>query len=120
MSDFGPVNDNADRPLADRRREPRRRVLLTGKIVYPQNSFSADCTIRDISASGARISVNPEAISSDPFLIVVKDAVVHESHTAWLIAHQAGLRFLNSTDLGQEAPLQLRQIQRIWMELMPR
>jgi hypothetical protein len=120
MSQFEPINDNASRPPHERRSEPRRRVFLKGKIVYPQNSFSADCTIRDLSAGGARIAVNPEAISADPFLIVVKQAVVHQSRTAWQVGLQAGLRFVDSIDLGGETPLHLKPIQRVWLELMPR
>ena len=120
MSHYGSVNDNDTVPRQERRRESRRRVLLTGKIVYPHNSFSADCTIRDLSPRGARIKVNPEAISPDPFLIVVKGAVVHESATAWQTEDQAGLQFHNSFSLTGETPLNLRNIQRIWLELMPR
>jgi hypothetical protein len=121
MSHYGSVNDNCTSPPpSERRKEARRRVFLKGKIVYPQNSLSADCAIRDISAGGARITVNPEAISADPFLIVVRDAVVHQSATAWQARGQAGLQFRRSFELTGNAPLHLRQIQRIWIELMPR
>jgi hypothetical protein len=120
VSHYGSSNDNGSPPPDERRLAPRRRVLLKGKIVYPHNAFSADCAIRDLSASGARIHVAPEAISSDPFLIVVRDAVVHRSTTAWQEGDQAGLRFHATDSLTGETPLHLRTIQRIWVELMPR
>jgi len=120
MSQFDPRNDNGARPPHERRKEPRRRVLLTGKIVYINNSFSADCTIRDLSPGGARIAVHPEAVLADPFLIVVRQAMVHASRTAWRAHPQVGLQFLEAVDLGGEAPLHLKAIQRLWVELMPR
>lgn len=120
MSHYGSVNDNPSRPAHERRRSPRRRVLLQGKIVYPHNSFSADCTIRDLSADGARIRVKPEAMLADPFLIVVREAVVHPSAIMWRTAGEAGLRFDGREDLSGETPLHLRHIQRLWIELSPR
>ena len=117
MRHFDPANDNGGRTPDERRREPRRRVLLTGKLVYPHNNFSADCTIRDLSPSGARLSVRPEDLSGDPFLIVVKEAVVHGSLTAWRIGAQAGLFFVESVGLAGQTPPHLQDIQRIWMDL---
>ena len=120
MSHYGSINDNGPVGPAERRAQKRRRVLLQGKIVYPHNSFSADCTIRDLSDGGARILISPEAIAPEPFLIVVKNAVVHQSSTVWQKDNQAGLRFDGSVSLSGETPLHLRNIQRIWVELMPR
>lgn len=79
--------------VGERRRDPRRRVLLQGKIVFPHNSFSSDCLIRDLSPGGARIGVDTASLSQDPYLIVVRDALVHETRTMWTQAQQAGLRF---------------------------
>ena len=39
----------------DRRREPRLRSLLPGKIVFDSKCTMMDCTVRNISASGARV-----------------------------------------------------------------
>lgn len=120
MSSISPGNDNARRPVFERRREPRRRTLLTGKLVSIDNSFSADCTIRDLSPGGARIAVNAEAVAAGPLLIVVKNAVVHTSRTAWRDRGLAGLQLLDAFDLSRPAPLHLRAIQALWVELMPR
>jgi hypothetical protein len=51
---------------------------------------------------------------------VVKNAVVHQSTTAWHEGDQAGLRFHSTDSLARDTPLHLRNIQRIWVELMPR
>ncbi len=120
MSHSDHVNDHHPRQSHERRGAARHRVFLRGKIVYPQNCFSADCTIRDISPGGARITVNPEAITGDHFLIVLKDAVAHQSSTAWQTGEQTGLRFSNTDDLGGEAPGRLRNAQRLWLDMLPR
>ena len=117
MSHFEPANDNDDQPPPERRGQVRRRVLLTGKIVYPHNGFTADCTVRDLSEGGARIGVSPAAIFADPFLIVVRQAVVHHSLTVWRNGQHAGLSFLKTVDLSGQQPLYLRPIQRVWLEL---
>ena len=120
MSQIDPTTAALAPERAERRREPRRRVFLKGKVVLSNNSFSVDCTIRDLSASGARISVNPDTVSADPYLIVVKDGVVHGSITTWNSRDQVGLNFQNTSPLvGDPAP-HLRHIQRLWVELMPR
>jgi len=115
-----PENDNARKPVFERRREPRRRALLTGKIVYIDNGFTADCRIRDLSVHGARIVVAPEAIRGDPFLIVVKHAMAHQSRAVWRVDGEAGLQFVKSIDIGAGAPLPLKAIRNMWAELAPR
>ncbi|MDR3510831.1 MAG: PilZ domain-containing protein [Caulobacteraceae bacterium] len=120
MSHHDPVNDNVSPPLRERRSEPRTRVLFKGKIVYSHNSFSADCVIRDLSVGGARIVIGPEAVCDDPYLVVIRNAVAHRSRAVWRTGQQLGMRFLTSIDLSRETPLQLRAIQRLWLELAPR
>jgi hypothetical protein len=120
VSQFDPVNDNSQRPFRERRAEIRRRVLLTGKVVYPTNSFSADCTIRDLTPLGARIAVDSEAVSDDPVLIIVRRATAYASCAVWRGDREVGLRFTRSIDLSDRTPLNLRAIQRVWLELMPR
>jgi len=105
----------------ERRREVRRRVFLKGKVVLPNTTMSADCTIRDLSETGARIAVNPDTIAADPYLIVVKDGVVHASTTAWQTQDQVGLTFHATEHLNTAiTPPHLRLVHRLWVELMPR
>lgn len=117
MSRYEPVNDNATPAWPERRRNVRLPALMRGKIVYPGNNLTADCTIRDVSPTGARVRVNPEAITAAPFLIVVKDSVVHQARTAWRTSTHAGLSFSRTFELGGPVPLFLKRIQRIWAEL---
>ena len=47
-------------PIADRRRAPRLKSLLSGTIVFDDHNSTMDCTVRNISAWGAKVML-PEA-----------------------------------------------------------
>jgi hypothetical protein len=49
--------------MSEKRVAPRRKVFLVGKIVYGGETYTIDCTIRDISETGARVQV------PDPFSV---------------------------------------------------
>jgi hypothetical protein len=118
--EFEAGNDNRRPPAFERRREPRRRVLLTGKIVSADYSFTADCVIRDLSEGGARVVVAPDAVCGEPFLIVVRSAMAHRSSGVWHGDGQAGLKFLDATNVSVDVPRHLRPVQALWAQLAPR
>jgi len=112
-----PANDHPSGSAPDRRQTPRQRVLLQGKIVYPHNSYAADCVIRDLSTKGARITVDPRALSAEPFLIVVRDGSAHRSLAVWSNPRFTGLRFQESHVLRDQVPASMQAIQRLWVDL---
>lgn len=84
-------------PLAERRPKPRRRVLLGGRVVYQNGDRHFDCSIRDISESGARITLKPGVpIPSSVYLIDTRSRIVHEAKVMWNNGREAGLQFLNT------------------------
>jgi hypothetical protein len=105
--------------LNQRRVEPRLRVLLAGKLAFPDSSVTADCSIRNLSETGALIVVSDLALPSDPFLIVIRHAFLHRARTAWRRGSKAGLSFVSSwrmTDSdGGVVPLRS-----LWLDLLPR
>jgi hypothetical protein len=116
----GTLNDNA-RPGGERRVGERRRVLLHGKLGFPHNAFSADCTIRDLSEGGARITLSSaDGFGDDPWLIVVKFGVAHASRTVWTAPFAAGLQFEETFDLKDGVPTHLAHLRRLWVENLPR
>ena len=124
MSHFRPANDDQIAPAQpsrdERRSQARRRVFLQGKIVSPQPGFSADCIIRNLSPSGARISLSPDATLWDPFLIVVSHAELHELDAVWRHGGDAGVRFLNRIELDHAVPPHLNLMRHVWLGLLPR
>lgn len=117
-----PANDNTAAPFAtERRREPRRRTLMTGKIAHVGGPISFDCTIHDLCTGGARVSFpNELGCPDENYLIVVRTGVAHTAQVAWRAPTRLGLRFIDSHDLGGETPAQLTSLRRLWLELRPR
>lgn len=105
----------------DRRNGRRARVLLSGKVAYGAG-FSLDCTIRDLSESGACISLpKNQAAPSALNLIVVRDGKVHQARTAWSRYPLVGLAFEASHDLsGPTTPAGLKPMRMLWAELAGR
>ena len=61
--------DNSE-ASGERRRAHRPRVLLSGKLVSGQMTYSADCTIRDLSETGAPVRVAwSQSIGGEVWLI---------------------------------------------------
>ena len=63
---------------------PRRRTLTGGKIVYGDGAYTYDCTIREISTSGARIGIaGGIVIPRAFFLIDQKRGTAFEAELVW-------------------------------------
>jgi hypothetical protein len=56
--------------MDNKRISPRQRVLKSGKIVFAGGSFSIDCTIRNVSDTGARLQVPTTVAIPDKFTLV--------------------------------------------------
>ena len=56
--------------MDNKRSSQRQRVLKTGKIIFAGGSFSIDCTIRNISETGARLQVPTTVGIPDKFTLV--------------------------------------------------
>ena len=56
--------------MDNNRRSQRQRVLKGGKIVFANGSFSVDCTVRNLSETGARLQVPTTVAIPDRFTFV--------------------------------------------------
>lgn len=89
--------DTPKPPLAERRPKPRKRVLYGGRVSYFEGQKHFDCSIRDLSESGARISLKPGMpIPSSVYLIDTRNRMVHEANVVWNSGREAGLKFIKS------------------------
>jgi hypothetical protein len=91
--------DLAQPPAAEgaveQRQRRRHRVLLAGKLAFGR--FCADCTIRDLTASGAQ--VHAPAVLGLPdivFLLILKEGIVVRAERIWARAQKFGLAFLDA------------------------
>jgi hypothetical protein len=102
-------------PAAERRPNSRRRALLGGLVVHSQGRFSFPCTIRNLSADGARIAFKRGQVMPSDFLLVDTWAGQgHRAHIAWLTATEAGVSFSSSFDMNGITDPALGYLKRMW------
>ncbi|MFE1600957.1 PilZ domain-containing protein [Methylobacterium sp. ID0610] len=53
--------------MSELRKEARLRTFLKGRIVYNNGNASMDCLIRDLSATGARLTLSQTAVLPEVF-----------------------------------------------------
>jgi len=100
----------------DARRARRRAVTKSAVIVHGDGKFHVPCTIRDISASGARIQVAIGiAIPDRIYLIDLESQLAFEAVMAWKHLPRCGLRFVAGYKLA-DLPPQLDYLRVIWLE----
>jgi hypothetical protein len=78
--------------LNERRREPRQKSLLGGKVIFDNHNCSMDCTVRNISPEGALI-VSTESYRMPQefdFAIPIRDEEFH-ARIVWRRGAMAGL-----------------------------
>lgn len=116
------THSSADLPprVVEGRRTPRKRTLLGGKVIYGEGSFVHDCTIRNLSGKGARVTLAPgECIPTRVFLIDRRVAVAYEAKVTWIKAPDFGLSFVNAFRLDGELPAELDYLKAVWKLCVP-
>ena len=100
--------------VVERRPKPRRRVLLSGRVSLSEGVHHFDCTIRDLTDAGARITVaKSQLIPSSVFLINMRDRTVHESKVVWNNGREVGLSFSRSFSLAEIPDPKLLYLKRL-------
>ena len=63
---------------------PRRRMLKSGKIAYNDRHVTIECTVRDMSATGARLRVEGSVTAPDTFeLLIPLDGLEANCQVVW-------------------------------------
>ena len=77
------------------REKPRRRTVLKGKLFDDGDRFS-DCTILDLSRSGARIRTREDFAGADNLLLKIdRFNELRRAEVMWRRKNEIGLRFLD-------------------------
>ncbi len=101
---------------AEKRKAPRKKTLLRGKLVHAEGAYSLDCTIRDVSASGVRISIpRGVMVPNRVFLIDMRTATAHECDVKWRLTSEIGLHVIRSAVLDGPVPAELAFLKGIWI-----
>jgi hypothetical protein len=78
----------------EQRRGQRRRVMKGAKIAYGDFVFVRDCSLRDVSATGARISsVAAHEIPEEFYLIFLADRLMRNARVVWRGKNELGVEF---------------------------
>jgi hypothetical protein len=89
----------------ERRRAPRHRTLLGGIVAFNGRRSTLDCTIRNLSGSGALMAV-PDAVALPPSfeLEIPSRQRQYSARTVWRSGERIGIVF---TDPAEAVPLDL-------------
>ena len=102
---------------SEARSAKRRRVLLGGKIVYGDGAFTYDCSIRDLSASGARIGIPGAVVLPKRFhLIDLRQAAGYDCEIVWRNATQTGVTIRSAFSLADLSDSKLAFLRRLYVE----
>jgi hypothetical protein len=88
--------DNKNRAIIafDRRRVHRQRVLKDARIILNNGRSTMSCTIRDLSALGARLQASPTPDLPENFmLIITSDGTMVPARRIWWLGNQMGIKF---------------------------
>jgi hypothetical protein len=77
------------------RSTPRSRCLLRGVIVYNGRSSTIDCTVRDLSETGAKLIVSGAVSLPEVFGFEIPTAKTHRrAQIVWHKGDRCGVRFI--------------------------
>ena len=77
----------------DHRSAPRQRVLKGGRIVINDGFSTFQCTVRNLSATGARLKVAGIIGIPDSFDLVMDDGRKFACSVAWKTEFEIGVHF---------------------------
>jgi len=102
-------------PPAERRPKPRRRVLLGAIVTWSDGARSFGCSIRNLSETGARITMPPnQGVPAHVYLINVPHRVAHEAQIVWNNGAEAGLAFFKTMPLDEVTDPKLDYLKKLW------
>ena len=90
-----------DPDSSERRRLPRKDVLLNGVVAGLDGEIVFDCTIRDMNAGSAQIGFTNEfLLPAQIYLLDTSSRTAHLANVSWSKSDSAGLAFVKSYAIG--------------------
>jgi hypothetical protein len=104
---------------AERRAEPREPANLRARVMSGKDlAMWADCVIRDLSTSGAKIELSHVYQLPPRFVLLRFDiGVAFEVVLKWRRADLAGMAFEARHDLANDTPPHLAKVKEAWLAL---
>lgn len=90
--------------MSENRKESRQRTFLKGRILFNKGASSMDCLVRDLSTTGARLSLTETATLPDSFeLYIPQRDKTYRASLRWRRSDGIGITFVN--DEAAPAPV---------------
>ncbi len=106
----------SDEQSEERRPNQRRRFLLGGIVVLADGARTFDCTIRNQSAGGAKISHAKDVQLPLSFrLINIRDRIVYDAELIWAKESESGVAFKTRTNISDITDPALAYLGRLWL-----
>jgi hypothetical protein len=84
-----------DTERKERRGSSRRRVLKGAIILYHDRHSTLPCTVRDLSATGARLRIEAAVTAPDHFILIVElDGIEADCEVVHRRAKELGVKFV--------------------------
>ena len=81
----------------ERRTSARQRTVMRGCIYYDKRSAAADCLVRDVSQSGARLELSANVVIPDLIeLYIPKKEETHQARVLWRHDNEIGVAYVES------------------------
>ena len=104
---------------AEKRSEPRNRVVQPAILVYGDYAFTPNCVIRNLTSRGGAVRLESELrLPETLVLIELASGRAHSARVVWARSGFVGLEFTASRDLrsaGSHDPLR-----QLWIDRLPR
>ena len=85
------------------KRHQRRKVFKGGKITFNNGSSVLDCTVRDLSESGAKIEIKDKFAFPRLVTLLISDGAEYQCAVARVINNSIGLRILKVLQKGDNS-----------------
>ena len=80
--------------MDDKRRAPRMRRLKDGCIYFNGRKSMMNCVVRDVSETGARVTVGEPYLIPTEFELVIKGSPARAARKVWIKQSEMGIEFI--------------------------
>ncbi len=102
----------------EKRRNPRQRALLAGKLATDEASLTIDCVIRNLSEGGALVeTASPHLLPTELHLLQARDGVAWDARVIWRRGNKVGLALGDRHDLKESTDRALMALRRVWSHM---
>jgi len=99
----------------EQRPKRRNRVLLAGVISFANGSHSFNCSIRDITDTGARVAIRRQNVPCTFYLINIRDRLVYDAQVIWNSGAEIGVAFTKTIPIDNILDPAQSYLRELWL-----